>query len=175
PDMTDKNQPPLDFEEVVQESTVATQLTPWQKRLLTLELIPLILIALGLWMTKSGNAHAENILNIGGWASALLYLFFSWYMFKVGKYLPLEVVLSVLCGLVFPVGFLGIFLMRTSWPYSSQMISTGIYGGLFLAFVSILLFSFHLKDRRATVFYRNIIARLLIFSMLLLYLGRIYF
>lgn len=173
--MTEKNQTPLDFEEVVQKESEVPQLTTWQKRLLTLELIPLVLIALGLWMARNGNINAETILNIGGLLSAALYLFFSWYMFKVGKYLPLEIILSILCGLVFPIGFLGIFLMKTMWPYSTQMVSLGIYGGLFLAFVSIVLFSFHLKDRRATIFYRNIIARLLIFSMLLLYLGRVYF
>ena len=171
--MSEKNHTPLDSDEVLSPEK-ETQLTPWQKRLLTLELIPLILLALGLWMARNGNSNASNYLLLGGFASSILYLFFSWYMFKVGRYRPLEVILSILCGMVFPVGFFGILFIRESWPYGSELLNAGIYGGLGLAFVNIVLFAFHLKDKRATVFYRNIIARLLIFSMLLLYLGRVF-
>lgn len=172
--MSDKNQTPLDYEEVVTPKDVTT-LTPMQKRLQTLEFFPLLILAIGMWMTNTGKDNADTFLNIGGLSSAFLYLFFSWYMFRVGKYRPLELVLSILCGLVFPIGIFGALFEQVSWPYGRELLQFGTYGGVLLLFVSIVLFAFHLKDKRASLFYRNIIARLLIFTVLLVYFGRIYF
>lgn len=172
--MTDKNQTPLDYEEVISPEEI-TQLTPMQKRLQMLEFIPLIILAIGLWMSNQGQEHSDTILKIGGLSSAALYLFFSWYMFKVGKYRPLEVILSILCGLLFPIGLLGILFKMESWESNQELMNFGMYGGLALLFVSILLLGFNLKDKRASLFYRNLIARLLIFTVLLLYFSKIYF
>jgi len=172
--MLEKNQTPLDYEEVISPEEI-TQLTPMQKVLQMLELIPLMILAIGLWMSSQGKGNAYLLLKIGGLSSAVLYLFFSWYMFRVGKYRPLEVILSILCGLVFPIGLLGILFKVESWESNQEMMNIGMYGGLALLFVSILLFGFHLKDKRASLFYRNLIARLLIFTVLLLYFSKIYF
>ncbi len=84
-------------------------------------------------------------------------------------------ILSILCGLAFGVGILAILFRLESWEMSEEMLSIGIKGMVGLLLVSIGLFAFNLEDKRASLFYRNVIARLLIFTVLLLYFSRLYF
>ncbi|MFK7771786.1 MAG: hypothetical protein AB8F94_06590 [Saprospiraceae bacterium] len=172
--MSNKNQDPLDLEEVFSPEK-ELPITPLQRFLQNLEIIPLIILAIGLGMKYKEMAYSSEVLIIGGTTSALLYMAFSWLMFRVGKYKSLEVILSILCGLAFGVGILAILFRLESWEMSEEMLSIGITGMVGLLFVSIGLFAFHLKDKRASVFYRNVIARLLIFTVLLLYFSRLYF
>ncbi len=173
--MTDKNPTPLDFEEVVSDETTEAPISPAQKRLQNFEFVPLITLAIGLFFKLQSWPYATEILIAGGTLSALLYLFFSWFMFRVGKYRPLEVILSILCGLAFSTGIFAILFRMQDWERSELLVSYGLKGIVFFLFVSIVLFAFHLKDKRASVFYRNLISRLLIFTVLLLYISRIYF
>lgn len=167
--MLNQNPTPLDYDEVISQKKVA--FSPTQRKLQLLEWIPLLMLGAGLWLSLKGYYYGDSILKIGAISSALLYLFFSWYMFRVEKYHPLELLLSILCGLIFPVGLLGILSKKELWAYSEKLTASGIYGGLALLLVSIILFAFHLKDKRASLFYRNLISRLLIFTILLLYLN----
>ena len=172
--MTNNNQDPLDLEEVISpKKEMAT--TPLQRFLQNLEIIPLIILAIGLWMKYQNMAYSSEVLIVGGSTSAVLYIAFSWLMFRVGKYKTLEVILSILCGLAFGVGIIAVLFRLESWEMSEELLAVGIKGMVGLLFVSIGLFAFHLKDKRASVFYRNVIARLLIFTVLLLYFSRLYF
>ncbi len=172
--MTNKNQDPLDLQEVI-SSKAEIPTSPLQHFLQNLEIVPLIILAIGLGMKYKGIDYSSEVLIIGGTTSAILYLAFSWVMFRVGKYQTLEVILSILCGVAFGVGILSILFRLESWEMSEELLSWGIKGMVGLLFVSIGLFAFHLKDKRASVFYRNVIARLLIFTVLLLYFSRLYF
>ncbi len=172
--MSIKNQDPLDLEEVVSpEKEIPT--SPLQRFLQNLEIIPLVILSIGLWMKYKGVAYSSEILIIGGSTSAILYIAFSWLMFRVGKYKILEVLISIICGLAFGVGILAILFRLESWEMSEELLAIGLNGMVGLLLVSIGLFAFNLKDKRASVFYRNVIARLLIFTVLLLYFSRIYF
>jgi hypothetical protein len=172
--MSIKNQDPLDLEEVVSpEKEIPT--SPLQRFLQNLEIIPLVILSIGLWMKYKGVAYSSEILIIGGSTSAILYIAFSWLMFRVGKYKTLEVLISIICGLAFGVGILAILFRLESWEMSEELLAIGLNGMVGLLLVSIGLFAFNLKDKRASVFYRNVIARLLIFTVLLLYFSRIYF
>jgi len=173
--MADKNPTPLDYEEVVSNETTEPPISPFQKRLQNLEFVPLITLAVGLFFKLQSWPYASEILITGGTLSALLYLFFSWFMFRVGKYRPLEVILSILCGLAFATGIFAVLFRMQDWERSEQVVNFGQKGIVFLLFVSIILFAFHIKDKRASVFYRNLISRLLIFTVLLLYISRIFF
>lgn len=172
--MSEKNQAPLDLEEVISPEKEIPA-TPLQRFLQNLEIVPLIFLAIGLAMKYKDMAYSSEVLIIGGTTSAILYIAFSWLMFRVGKYKSLEVILSILCGLAFGVGILAILFRLESWERSEEMLDIGVKGMVGLLFVSIGLFAFHLKDKRASVFYRNVISRLLIFTVLLLYFSRLYF
>ena len=170
----DDNKTPLDFDEVIDQEKEASTISPTQRRFQNLEVVPLILLAIGVTMRNNGFSYSTYLLFAGGFSSAILYGFFSWYMFSVDRYRTLEVVLSVLCGLIFPAGILGILARYEGWKYGEELMTGALYGGVGLIVASILLFIFHLKDKRASTFYRNLIARLLIFTVLILQFNQIF-
>ena len=172
--MTDKKQSPLDYDEV-RPTLVENPPSKLQRWLQNLELVPLLILAVGLWMKYRGVNYSSELLIVGGTTSAFLYLGFSWVMFRVGKYFPLEIVLSILCGLAFATGIIAVLFRLESWEMSRDILNFGLWGVLGLLLVSMGLFVLHLKDKRASLFYRNLIARLLIFAVLLLYFSRVYF
>jgi hypothetical protein len=172
--MTNKNQDPLDLQEVISPKKELPT-TPLQRFLQNLEIFPLIILAIGLWMKYQSMAYSSEILIIGGSTSAILYMAFSWLMFRVGKYKTMEAILSILCGLAFGIGILAILFGLESGGIKEVILTTGIRGMLGLLFISIGLFAFHLKDKRASIFYQKVIARLFIFIVLLLYFSRLYF
>ena len=99
--MSDPNKRPLDFEEVVEPGESKNK-----SRSSLLELIPITLIVIGLYMRNNGIDGASAMMVIGGGLASLMYLLFSWYMFKVEQYRKSEIVLSILVGLIFPIGIL---------------------------------------------------------------------
>jgi len=172
--MSDKNKTPLDYDEVVDKEKEKATIAPAQRRFQNLEVVPLILLAIGITMRNNGFAYNTYFLFAGGFSSAILYGFFSWYMFSVDRYRTMEVILSVLCGLIFPAGILGILARYEGWKYGEELMNVAMYGGVGLIIVSIVLFIFHLKDKRASTFYRNLMARLLIFTVLILQFNQIF-
>ena len=172
--MSDKNKTPLDYDEVVDKEKEKATIAPTQRKFQNLEIVPLILLAIGITMRNNDFAYSTYFLFAGGFSSAIIYGFFSWYMFSVDRYRTLEVILSVLCGLIFPAGILGILARYEGWKYGEELMSAALYGGVGLIIVSIVLFIFHLKDKRASTFYRNLIARLLIFTVLILQFNQIF-
>ncbi len=142
---------------------------PVRKRLnFYLELIPLLFICCGFILKYFGFDYWMEVLGLGAILAALLYLFFAWYLFKVDEYKLPEVILSVLSGLVFLQGILGLLYSFFSWDGGFDLLSHGLYGGLWLSVLTMVVFLFHLKDERASKFYRKLLARLLVFTIILL-------
>ncbi len=136
-----------------------------------LELVPIALLVLALVLKHFEQDYWLELMVVGGLLSAFIYLFFSWFMFKVKEYHRLELILSVVSGMIFPVGILGLIGQLKGWELANDLIDNGLYAALGLCFFSIALFLFNLQDERASKFYRNLLARLLIFSGMLLQLS----
>lgn len=154
---------PLDYEEKEPSGG-----RPRSRKGALLELIPIGLIVIGLYLRNQGNEYGSQFLILGGVLASLFYLLFSWYMFKVEEYKKGEVGLSMIVGLIFPLGIFGLVCYYENWPYATQLINIALIGagGLFVLCLGLFLYNF--RDERASIFYRNILTRLLIFSALLI-------
>ncbi len=133
-----------------------------------LEIVPLALITAALLLRYLGSEYWLEVLLGGGLLAAVLYLLFSWYLFSIEEYKIWEVVLSVVSGLVFAMGIAGLLARMKSWPGSDWLLEAGLNGGLVLCALSCGLFLFNLSNERAAIFYRNLLARLMIFIAILL-------
>jgi len=161
--MSSPNKQPLDFEEV---SPPEEEQKPSRKGSL-LELIPISLIVIGLYLRNQGMNGSSEMLIIGGALASLFYLLFSWYMFKVDEYKKGEIVLSILAGLIFPTGIIGLVGYYESWTFATPLINIALIGAAVLFVSSLVLFIYNFKNERASVFYRNLLTRLLVFAALL--------
>lgn len=161
--MSNPNRQPLDFEEI--EPAEEEQKASRKGSLL--ELIPITLIVIGLYLRNEGKAGSSEMLIIGGGLASLLYLLFSWFMFKVDEYKKSEVVLSILAGLIFPTGILGLVGYYESWTFATALINVALIGAAVLFVSSLALFIYNFKNERASIFYRNLLTRLLVFAALL--------
>lgn len=162
--MSEQNRKPLDYE----ESDEVYEASSRSKKGALLELIPISLIVLGLILRNNGKPYGSELLILGGGLASLLYLLFSWYMFKVDEYKKGEVVLSVLVGLLFPTGILGLVFYYESWPYATELVNVALIGAGVLFVVNLVLFIYNFRNERASVFYRNVLTRLLVFAALLI-------
>lgn len=160
--MAEFNKKPLDFEEVVEPTE-----TKNSTRGSLLELIPISLIVMGLILKNRGIEGAYDMLAIAGGLASLIYLLFSWYMFKVDEYKRNEVILSILAGLIFPMGIVGLVFFYQSWAGATRLMYIALISAAVLFVLSLILFIINIKNERASVFYRNLLTRLLIFSALL--------
>ncbi len=162
--MSESNKKPLDSEEVIrpEEDKRSSQ------KASLLELIPIALIVIGLYLKNQGNPNGSIMLIFGGGLASLIYLFFSWYMFKVEAYQKREVILSILAGLIFPTGILGLVSYYESWPFANGLINIALIGSGILFVLSLILFIANFRNERASVFYRNLLTRLLVFAALLI-------
>lgn len=161
-----KNQSPLDIEEVVEPKKEGNKEF---NRGSLLELIPLSLIVIGFYMRNNDVEIASKFIIIGWSISAFLYLLFSWYMFKVQTYNErYEVVLSVLCGISFVFGIVGLILVFESRNGGSQLLTIALLSGVCLFVITFILFVLNITKSRTSEFYRNLIARLLIFCVIIL-------
>lgn len=156
---------PLDFEE---KEVVVEEVPKANKLMFVLEMVPISLIGLGVFLRHQGIANWQYLLIFGGGIAAFIYIFFSWYMFKVKKYQMMEVCLSVFTGLLFGIGTVGVIFRLMTWQGSESMIYGAFTGGIGLTALCIMLFVIHLNDERGAAFYRNLLARLLIMSSILL-------
>lgn len=160
--MSESNKNPLDFEETIEEENNKSS-----RKGSFLELIPISLIVIGLYMKNNGIEGASTMMIIGGGLASLMYLLFSWFMFKVDEYQKKEIVLSILAGLIFPTGIIGLVAYYESWPYATQLINIALIGAAVLFVLSLILFIANFRNERASVFYRNLLTRLLVFAALL--------
>ncbi len=162
--MTKKNSP-LDIDEVVSKKQNEKRESHhgW-----LLELIPLSLLVIGFYMRNKGMEAASQFIIIGWSFSAFLYLLFSWYMFRVETYKRHEVVLSVLCGISFVFGIGGLIFVFEGWRGANTLLNIGLYSGVVLFVASFILFVININKSRTSDFYRNLLARLLIFCVIII-------
>jgi len=158
------NKKPLDFEEVVPPGEEAKS----KRKGSLLELIPITLIVIGLYLKNEGKSGGSELLILGGGLASLFYLLFSWYMFKVAEYKRNEVIVSILVGLIFPLGIIGLVGHYEAWQFAAPLINISLIGSAILFAGSLIFFIVNFKDERASVFYRNVLTRLLVFAALLI-------
>ncbi len=155
---------PLDSEEVLKEDHEALR-NPYSS---LIELLPISLIALAVLFRYLDIHWWPYFLITGGGLAAISYLFLSWYMFKVQRYVLFEVILSVLFGGVFAIGVTGIVFKIQSWEDADQLIRLAVYAGSSMTICAFILFIFHFRDDRASIFYRSLLSRLLVVTAILL-------
>ncbi len=164
---------PLDYEESVeQEIETLKSWTNYQGYYL--ELFPILVICLGLFLHFQGNSWWQETIIVGGGLAVFFYLFLSWYLFRVGTYRQMELLFSILAGLFFSMGIIGILLHLLIWRNASLFLGIGFGGSVILFCGTFISFIFHLNDDRASIFYRNLLARLMIFIAILARLYPLY-
>jgi len=160
-----KSNSPLDIDEVVvpqKEEKIGAN------RGSLLELIPLSLIVIGFYMHNNDYEAASQFIIVGWSISAFLYLVFSWYMFSVQSYKRYEVVLSVLSGICFVAGIFGLIFVFESWNGGSELLNFALVIGACLFVISFISFVLNISRSKASEFYRNLLARLLIFCVIII-------
>ncbi len=160
-----KSNSPLDIDEVVVPQKDEKK---GANRGSLLELIPLSLIVIGFYMHNNGYSAASQFIIVGWSISAFLYLVFSWYMFSVQTYKRYEVVLSVLSGITFVAGIFGLIFVFESWNGGSELLDFALILGVGLFVISFISFVLNLSRSKASEFYRNLLARLLIFCVIII-------
>ena len=58
---------------------------------------------------------------IGASSLAMVYMTFSWYLFKAAKFRGWDIALSIISGLILNVGCLGVLFKKMNWEGSSTM------------------------------------------------------
>jgi len=162
--MTKKNAP-LDIDEVVSSEKEEKKEV---NRGSLLELIPLSLIVLGFYLRNNDYEIASQFIIVGWSLSAFLYLLFSWYMFSIQPYKRYEVVLSVLSGITFVFGIFGLIFVFEGWKHGSELLDVALFLGVIFFVTSFILFVINIRKSRTSEFYRNLLARLLIFCVIIL-------
>lgn len=161
--MTKKNSP-LDIDEVVLPEK-ETQKDPKGS---LLELIPLSLIVIGFYLRNNDYEIASQFIIVGWSISAFLYLIFSWYMFRVQSYERYEIVLSILAGISFVCGIIGLIFVFEDWYGGAELLNIALFSGAGLFVISFILFVINIQRSRSSDYYRNLLARLLIFCVIIL-------
>ena len=165
--MSDGFKTPLDMEDQPEQQPAGEKAA--RKRLAVyLEIIPLALITGALLLRYIGNSYWIEVLLGGGLLAAVLYLLFSWYLFSTDDYKLWEVILSVISGLIFAAGIIGLLARMKGWRGGEWLLQAGLNGGIGLCALSCGLFLVNIRNERAAIFYRNLLARLMIFIAILL-------
>jgi len=132
-----------------------------------LELLPIVIISIGLVLFYYKQDYWNEVIMLGGGLAVFFYLFLSWYLFGVGTYTKLELFFSILAGLLFSAGIIGIILHVQFWSNAPLFLQISFWGSIALFCGTMIAFIFHLSDQRASIFYRNLLARLLVFIAIL--------
>ncbi len=157
-------QDPLDLEQVIGQRTEKDRFANIR---FMLELIPISLLSLGIFLRYQQMPYWDYALLIGGVLSAGVYLIFSRFLLKAEKQKTYEVVLSVASGIVIPLGILGVVFQTQYWDKAEMMMLYSMYGCLGLVFLTILSFLYRIKDQQAARFHRSLLSRLMIFAVIL--------
>jgi len=160
----EKPQDPLDLEQAIGQHNVTDRFVNIR---FFLELIPITLLSLGVFLRYKGMPYWDYTLLIGGVLSAGVYLLFSRFLLKAERQKTYEVVLSVASGIVIPLGILGLVFDTMYWNNAEQMMRYSLYGCLGLVFVTILSFLYRIKNQNAARFHRSLLSRLMIFAVIL--------
>ena len=163
------SQSPLDMEEVEKDSNL---LQSSKNRIwFYLEWIPITLISVGILLRFQGNYFWKYLIIGGGAAAAIVYLLFSTTLLKAQKSSKLEMGLSIASGMLLSLGVVSLIGQYLFWDAAEWLIRLTLYIGLGMILTVGLSFLFHIQDPRSTRFYRDLLARLLIFIALIYSLG----
>lgn len=159
---------PLDLEEAIGHKAKKERFSTIR---FYLELIPISLLLIGVVLRYRGLPYWQYGLVLGGLMTGLVYLLFSRFLFKAEKQNTYEVILSVASGILIPIGILGVVFRTMQWDNADRMVMIALYGSFFLIFATGISFLFHLKDEQAGRFHRSLLARLLVFAVIVFRLG----
>lgn len=164
--MDDRINTPLDYEE--KHEDLSEDKESLIQTMFFLEFIPIVLIAIGIWLKKYGNPNWIYAFVIAGFGACILYMYFSWSMYRLKEYKPVEIGMAVLCAIFFPLGILSVIAQELAWTNSDTILSTAVSGGVGFCGIAIVLLLFNIQDDRASSFYRTLLARILILTAILL-------
>ena len=169
--MKEKKHPqlPLDME----ESEEGREMADIRKNRIWfyLEWIPISLLSIGFLLRQQGNYLWKYLLIGGGISAILIYLLFSSSLLQAKKNSRLEMTLSLLSGLLLSFGVLSLIGKFLFWDNAEIWLRYTLYGGFAMLTLVSFAFLFHIRQSKATNFYRDLIARLLIFIALVYNLG----
>ncbi len=159
---------PLDIDETRKQKE---EKEPYSRVRFYLELVPLMLLGVGVLMQYQGSMYWKYPLIVGGGLAAIIYLLFSRFLFKAEKQKTYEVFLSIASGLVITTGILGLLFQEMFWDGGEEMIRYSLYGALLLIFATLISFIVYIKNQQAARFHRGLLARMLIFVAIVLSLS----
>ncbi len=131
-----------------------------------LEVAPILILTVGMLMQTQGLPYWRSVILLGGGVSVAIYTFFSYFMFQLERYTTIEFTLGLFSAILFPVGVSGILFPEIADNF--DFMTYCLYGCGALFSVSLVLFICNITDDRASIFYRSLIARVMVFGAILL-------
>jgi len=131
-----------------------------------LEIAPILILSVGMLMQTKGLPHWRPVILFGGGVSVAIYTIFSYLMFQMERYTTIEFTLGLFSAILFPLGVSGTIFPQLAENFDFMAYCLLGCGALFS--VSLLLFIFNITDDRASVFYRSLIARVMVVGAILL-------
>ena len=160
---------PLDLEEDEPESDI---LQSHRSRVwFYMEWIPITLLSIGILLRQQGNYLWKYLIIGGGISAALIYLLFSTVLLKAEKSSRVEMALSVISGLLLSMGIVSLIADFLFWESADSLLRITLYSGIGMVLVVGFFFLIHIRQPEYTRFYRDLLARLLIFIALIYSLG----
>jgi hypothetical protein len=159
--MTDQ---PLDYQSDV--NLVNPEVDRLRKMGQFLEAAPIIILSIGMLMQTQELPYWRSVILLGGGISVAIYTIFSYFMFQLERYTTVEFTLGLFSAILFPIGVSGILFPEIAKNF--DFMTYCVYGCLTLFATSILLFIFNITDDRASIFYRSLIARVMVVGAILL-------
>jgi len=131
-----------------------------------LEVAPILILCFGMLMQTQGLPYWRSVILLGGGISVAIYTIFSYFMFQLERYTTVEFTLGLFSAFLFPLGVSGLLFPEIAENF--DFMTYCIYGCGALFSVSLVLFISNITDDRASVFYRSLIARVMVFGAILL-------
>lgn len=154
---------PLDYEKNIK--AINPEVDRLRKLGQFLEIAPIVILGAGMFMQMQGLPHWRPVILLGGGISVAIYAIFSYFMFQMERYTTVEFTLSLFSAVLFPVGVSGLLFPEIAENF--DFMTYCLYGCVVLFFVSLLFFVFNITDDRASLFYRSLIARVMVFGAIL--------
>ncbi len=131
-----------------------------------LEVAPILILSVGMLMQTQGLPYWRSVILLGGGISVAIYTIFSYFMFQLERYTTIEFTLGLFSAILFPIGVSGLLFPEIAKNF--DFMTYCLYGCGALFSVSLLLFMANITDARASVFYRSLIARVMVVGAILL-------
>jgi len=155
---------PLDYERKI--ATADPEVVRLRKLGQFLEVAPILILSTGMLMQIQGLPYWRPVILIGGGISVSIYTIFSYFMFRLERYTTVEFTLGLFSAILFPIGVSGLLFPEIAANF--DFMTYCIYGCATLFSVSLMLFIVNITDARASIFYRSLIARVMVVGAILL-------